>query len=72
VLANNDTILGLLLAKSVLTSKDYFEKLLYHGLDHGDASSISWWLKCVIPKLGARRVIWILKNEITNRPCRYI
>ena len=67
VLAHNNVILGLELAKSVLTSKKYFQRLLYHGLEHGDASSIRLWLNCVIPKLGARSVIATLKREVPDK-----
>lgn len=68
ILAQNNVILGLHLAKSVLNNKKYFERLLDHGLNHGDASNIRWWLECVTPKLGARRVIAILKDEMPGRP----
>jgi hypothetical protein len=61
-------ILGLDLATRCLSNKEYFKAVLDWGLDRGDASSIRVWLSCVIPKLGARRVLLILKEEIHKRP----
>lgn len=68
VLAHKREILGLQLAKSVLRNKDYFERLLYQGLEHANASSIRDWLACVIPRLGSRRVIATLKKEMVDKP----
>lgn len=60
--------LGLLMASRSLRDKKYFEQLLDDGLDRGDASSIAFWLECVTPKLGGRKVISILRDNLEARP----
>ena len=61
-------IVGLKMAKAVLQDKQHFQWLLYHGLEHGNASTIRFWLAAVIPKLGSRSVIYTLKKEMPDRP----
>ena len=61
-------VLALQMAASCLKDKKYFEELLDAGLDQGDASSIALWLKCVTPKLGAGKVVSILRNNLEVRP----
>lgn len=60
--------IGMDMAVSCLRGKEYFERLFVWGLDHSDASSIRVWLQWLMPSPGARRVIFILKNEIGRRP----
>lgn len=64
----HNEILGLDLATRCLSKREYFEAVLDWGMDRGDASSIRYWLSCVIPKLGARRMLRILKEEVSKRP----
>jgi hypothetical protein len=61
-------VIALHMAASCLRDKKYFEELLDAGLDQGDASSIALWLKCVTPKLGAGKVLSILRNNLEVRP----
>jgi hypothetical protein len=61
-------VIGLHIAARCLRNKKYFEELLNTGLDRADASSIAHWLKCVAPKLGGRKVISILQNNMDAKP----
>ena len=60
--------IGLKMARSCLRDKKHFEEILNIGLELGDASSILFWLECVVPKLGLRRVISILTAKLDDKP----
>jgi hypothetical protein len=56
------------LANACLRDKRYFEELLDQGLTGSDVSSIRAWLECVIPRLGYRRVLTILRKRLESDP----
>ncbi|BAY62603.1 hypothetical protein NIES22_26770 [Calothrix brevissima NIES-22] len=50
----------------------FLEVILEKGLVYGDASSVEWWIKAVLPGLGHRRVLEIIKSHIDIAPlCVY-
>ena len=68
--------LALLLARRCLSERKSFEILLEGGLNEADASGIRYWLECVVPHLGIRRVVrHLLRRAATNpegvRKARY-
>jgi hypothetical protein len=56
------------LSRRCLKAKASFEKLLVRALQEADASSIRYWLECVLPRLGFRRVVGILHSLQGERP----
>ena len=50
------------LARRCLTETASFESLLETALVGADASSMRYWLECVVPRLGFRRVARLLDN----------
>ncbi len=55
--------LGLRLANACMRNRQFFESLLDEGIQHADLSRISMWLKCIVPRVGASRVL----NEVKRR-----
>jgi len=58
--------IGLLFAKQCIRETKHFQTILERGLDVADASSIQWWLDCVVSALGVRRVLTTLKRTLTT------
>ena len=56
------------LARKCLSEKESLEKLLVYGLQEVDPSAIQDWLKCVLPHLGARRVVRCLYRHLKDYP----
>ena len=63
-----DPEVGLVLANTCLRDKKYFQAVLDHGLKKGGAGSIEIWLKCVIPKLGFRKVLQSVTDKLSSEP----
>lgn len=63
-----DLVVGLMLASACLRSRKYFEAILDRGLKTADASYMKLWLKCVIPRLGFRRVVSMVTNRLDTEP----
>lgn len=63
-LLGHDELAGLRMASSTLQQKSHFESLLERSLRTADASSISHWLECVVPKLGFRKVVLMMSSKI--------
>jgi len=60
---------ALSLANSCLRRRDLLESFLKSGISIiKDASSIDLWLRCLIPRLGVRRTIHILKEHARSHP----
>ncbi|MFN6570967.1 hypothetical protein [Dendronalium sp. ChiSLP03b] len=63
---------GCELAKRSQLKPIFLEAILEKGLVYGDASSVEWWIKAVLPGLGHRRVLEIIKAHIDVAPlCLY-
>ena len=67
-LLDKDPDVGLMLASACLRDKKYFEAILSHGLKTAGAGSIEIWLKCVIPKLGFRKVLQSVTDKLSSEP----
>lgn len=67
VLSRNAYI-GLVLANRTLRDRRHFEQILERGLLVADASEIRYWLLCVIPRLGFRRVVSRLARAMGDNP----
>jgi hypothetical protein len=67
-LLDTDVLSGLQIANSVLRDKKYLVSIFEKGLNRADASSIQYWLKYLIPRLGFRRVVGILSEKLQDRP----
>lgn len=65
---DEDPEVGLMLASACLRDKKYFQAILSHGLKTGGAGSIELWLKCVIPKLGFRKVLQSVTDKLSSEP----
>lgn len=63
-LLGHDELAGLRMASSTLQQKGHFEGILERGLRTADASSVSHWLECVVPKLGFRKVVLIMSSKV--------
>ncbi len=63
-LLSYDLIVGLKLAQTCLQKEQFFEQILEQGLQTADASTLQFWLECVVPRLGMRRVIAILTQKL--------
>jgi hypothetical protein len=55
-------VVALDLARRCLAENASFEILLETALEGADASSMRYWLECVVPRLGFRRVVRLLDN----------
>ncbi len=60
--------LALLFAHKCLQRRRSFYAILQYGLDHANASSISAYLDCVVPRVGFRRAIAYLSKELPRNP----
>lgn len=67
-LLNKDYVVGLALASTCLRDKSYFKAILEHGLKPANASHIELWLKCVIPRLGFRKVLHLVTEKLSTEP----
>lgn len=67
-LLNKDLVVGLAMANACLRDKKHFEAILDQGLKTADASHIGLWLKCVIPKLGFRKVLHLVTDKLATEP----
>ncbi len=63
-----DVIGALKLANSCLRRRAYFAEIFEQGLQEADASSILWWLQCVVPRLGMKRILNILNDKLETEP----
>jgi hypothetical protein len=63
-LLSYDLVVGLKLAKTCLQKEQFFEQILGQGLQTADASTLKFWLECVVPRLGMRRVVAILTQKL--------
>ena len=60
--------LGLRLAMRTIRSKKFFVEILNRGLDAADASEIYYWLECVSPRIGPKRILRILGERLADNP----
>lgn len=60
--------MGLNVAYTCLRTPVYFRRMLDQALDTADASSIQYWLECIVPKLGFRRVLYVLSRKMEAQP----
>jgi YD repeat-containing protein len=60
--------LALKLASACLRQRTYFEALLELGLRTADASTIRWWLRPLVTRLGMRRVARMLADKLATHP----
>ncbi len=67
-LLSENSSLALDLARKCLTDRKSFEIILERGLQDADASSIRYWLGCVIPPLGFPRVVRHLGRLASTYP----
>ena len=63
-LLSYDLVVGLQLANTCLQNEQFFERILEQGLQTADASTLKFWLECVVPRLGMRRVVAILTQKL--------
>lgn len=68
VALDHNTAMGLALANRFLRRRAHFEYVLERGLRTADASQIQWWLACVLPRLGLRRVLRLLEKALSTYP----
>lgn len=61
-------IVALNLARITMTKASSFEAILERGLKNADASNIRWYIACVSPRLGLRRVMRLLRRHATKYP----
>ena len=61
-------LVALNLARKCLSEKKSFESVLELGLQKADPSAMQDWLKCVLPRLGARRVVQYLHQRLGEYP----
>ncbi|OCQ97319.1 hypothetical protein BCD64_20945 [Nostoc sp. MBR 210] len=63
---------GCKLAKRSQLKPIFLEVILANGLVYGDASTVEWYIKAVLPNLGYKRVLEIIKAQIDIAPlCVY-
>lgn len=67
----HDPIVGLELGRRSLQEAKWFEALLGSGFLIADASSIRFWLKVCVPRLGARRVLAMLTDLAKTSPAAF-
>ncbi len=65
-LITSNPIVGLDLARRCLSESRSFEVLLDRALRESNASSIRYWLECIVPRLGFRRVVGQLRGHIVE------
>jgi hypothetical protein len=63
-------IVGLWLANTCLRSRPYLLQLFEKGIETADASTIRFYLKFLIPKLGVRRSLSILEKKRETHPVK--
>jgi hypothetical protein len=68
VILDRDSVIGLKLANAILKNKKYFEILLERGVEEANASEIELWLKYLLPRVGFRRVMFILSDKLSEQP----
>jgi len=61
-------VVALDLARKCLSERESLESLLEFGLEEADPSTIQDWLKCVLPRLGARRLVQCLYRNLKDYP----
>jgi hypothetical protein len=62
-------LVALELANACLRRKDLLARLLEHGLAQvRDLSTIKYWLEHLMPRLGVRRVIGLLRAQLDAHP----
>jgi hypothetical protein len=69
-MASMDLTIAMLLARGCLQKHSSFEKLLDLGLEHADASSIQWWLKAIVPRVGIWKMLRWLKARREKDPVK--
>jgi hypothetical protein len=60
------------LVRKCLHKRELLEAILQQGLEHGNASTIRWWLEAVIHGLGFRRVVTLLTERVKTDPVAVI
>lgn len=60
--------LALRLANSCLRRRELFDRLLAEGIRTSDPSSIRTWLRWLVPRLGAVRVLRTVQRDIDAHP----
>jgi len=62
-------LVALELASACLRRQDLLTRLLEHGLAQvKDLSTIKYWLEHLIPRLGVRRVLGVLREQLDAHP----
>jgi hypothetical protein len=61
-------LVALDLGRKCLSNRKSLESLLELGLQQADPSVIQDWLKCVLPGLGARRLVQCLSRHLKQYP----
>lgn len=56
------------LVRKIQLTPNSLEAFLEHGLAHGDASSVNWWLKATHDGLGPRRFLRVISGHMTDNP----
>jgi hypothetical protein len=69
---DHDVVVGLSLANRCLRGREYFERLLRRGLETADVSSIRFWLRACLPRLGPRRVTGLLSQLADVNPAAVV
>jgi hypothetical protein len=67
-LLDKDYEVGLVLARACLRDKKYFEAILNIGFKTVHLPYIDSWLKCVVPKLGFRKVVHLVTDKLDTEP----
>lgn len=65
-----NTVVALEIAQKCLCERRSFEVLLDRAIDEADPSGLRYWLACVMPRLGFRRVVSILREQARTRADR--
>ena len=64
-----DLLVALKLANACLRRRDLLTRLLEHGIARAnDLSIIKHWLEHLVPRLGAKRVIAVLREQLDAHP----
>ena len=56
------------LAGRARMKRAHYQSLLRHALRHANAHSIDWWLAALVPRLGVRSVLSLLRREVELAP----
>lgn len=67
-LLKNDDVVALALANACLRKKSYFEAILLQALETHARVNLNLWLKCVVPRLGYRRVVALVTEKLETNP----